>query len=259
MEEPEPKRKKPDEDWKDSEAKEQLVKDIEDGRVKADDSAKTVKLMHPELYNPWDYDYKFYERLNRIRDKILAEKKAASVDMEAFLHDSELYPVSTTTSKGELRWNGSQAEKDLKADVKAGVHKQMSSEEFFERRVSYLAFGKTKVYKHIDQEARRRKRMAEMIADRDAAEEERKKKRQKKQDERKKKAAKEEEKKKKEEEKKKKKLMKEKEKAEKEALKKKQQEEKKKLREEKKKKKEEAKKKKQAEKKQKQQKKKITK
>jgi len=242
----EPKPKHPDENWADSDAKEQLIKDIASGLIKKDNNAKVVLLMHPELYKPWNYDNRFCDRLDRIRDKIYAEKKAAEDDMAAFLHDSELYPVNMTTRTGKPRWNGSQAEKDLKADVKAGLHKQMSAQEFYERRTSYLPFTQLEVYKHIGQEARRRKRMTELIAKCDEEEEARVKKKQKREEAKIKKAEKELKEKEKEErmlKRKVNKMLKEKEKKEKEAKKKEQQ----KLRDEKKKQQEEAKKKKREE------------
>jgi len=104
-------RVKPDEKWQESDAKAQLVKDIEAGLIKYGADPKVVRARNPELYDPWNYDYKFGTRFTSVVDKIKDEKKASKGDYAAFLHDRKLHPVGKTTRTGKLKWHGSEARK----------------------------------------------------------------------------------------------------------------------------------------------------
>ena len=168
---------KPDERWELSDAKAQIVKDIEAGLVTDETPPRFVLRMHPELYKPWNYDKGFGGRYRSCQKQINKEKKESADDHKAFLKFRMLHPVTTTTRTGKPRWHGSQAEKHIYDDVKAGVHLTMKREDFYKSRASYKVFEPYEVYKHIDQEARRRRRMEEMIRVRDEtiAQEEKKK------------------------------------------------------------------------------------
>ena len=175
-----PNKQKPDENWGESDAKKHLQKKIEDGEIKDDDSPQDVIRMFPEIYGPWNYDGGFGSRYRRLQKAINKEKKASADDYAAFLHDVQLYPHKTVTNRGKLRWHGSDAERFLRDDVKAGVHKGMSRIAFYNSRDAYKKFSTSEFFPHIDQEVRRRKRLAELIAKRDKKEEEKKKKKEKK-------------------------------------------------------------------------------
>jgi len=167
----------PDEQWEKSDAKAQIVKDIDAGLVTDETLPRFVLKMHPELYKPWNYDGDFGKRYRSCQKQINKEKEASSKDLGAFLKHRTSHPVTTTTRTGKPRWHGSEAETDMYDDVKAGVHLTMKREDFYKSRASYKVFEPYEVYKHIDQKARRRKRMNEMIRVRDEkmAEEEKKK------------------------------------------------------------------------------------
>lgn len=186
---PKKKWEKPVGGWADSDAKEHLQKQIEDGVVKDGDSPLDVIAMFPEMYGPWNYDGGFKDRYARLQTSIKKEKNASAGDYAAFLHDVQLYPHKTVTNRGKMRWHGSDAERYLYEDVKAGVHKGMSRIAFYNSRDAYKKFTTSEFFPHIDQEVRRRKRLAELIAKRDKKEEEKKIKKAKKREEAEKKKA----------------------------------------------------------------------
>jgi hypothetical protein len=103
--------------WKNSLAKELLVSDIKAGHISAerDDAFMTIQ----EAYESRD-EFKatkrdlWANRLRSTREQIRHAVSLSEMDSDAFAHDSDLYPRSETTSSGILRWNGSEAEKQLR-------------------------------------------------------------------------------------------------------------------------------------------------
>jgi len=99
------------------------------------------------------------DRLNAYRKEFKKKKALAADDLAALQSDRLLYPKSTTDSNGELRWEGSDAERLLKLDIDEGKHDQMKPEDLKKTRKEYNVEGlDLKTFRgHIHQEIKTRK------------------------------------------------------------------------------------------------------
>jgi len=68
------------------------------------------------------------DRLDTCRKESKKKKALAADDLAALQSDRLLCPRSTTDSNGELRWEGSDAERLLRLDIDGGGHDQMKPE-----------------------------------------------------------------------------------------------------------------------------------
>ena len=100
---------------------------------------------------------KFPARLRSMRQQVHASSQRSVIENVAFLHDRELFPVSEVTNRGVPRWQGSPAERHLKADITAKIHERMTPQEFRTTRKEYLEFSLEVFRKHIHQEVRMKK------------------------------------------------------------------------------------------------------
>jgi len=116
---------------------------------------QTAYWQHPEFAK---YEYKqFRDRLNDYRKKIREKKKTASFEAEALARDRLMHPKPTHDSRGEPRWEGSEAERLLKIDVAGGKHKDMEPKDLRETSGEYKKFSLTVFRKHIYQAIETRK------------------------------------------------------------------------------------------------------
>ena len=99
----------------------------------------------------------FETRLKSAR-KIIAEKDERAAMELALLHeDRKVRPVPLANHRGEPRWEGSKAQKQLKKDVAEGKHLTMKSTEFYLSNPDYQKYPKNIIMGHVDQEVRLRK------------------------------------------------------------------------------------------------------
>ena len=96
-------------------------------------------VVRPE-FEGFQYD-KFPSRLRALRKRIQDDSQRSNLENAAFLRDRELFPVSTVTNRKLPRWEGSLAERYLKADVTAKLHERMKPEDLQKTRPVYLVFG----------------------------------------------------------------------------------------------------------------------
>jgi len=116
--------KEPKIGWKKSKARKLLYDDIMEGRVPSEAMSNgrrttdytEVYLMHQE-YAAWDFG-KLPSRLAGIRKTIKEKKGRAADDRALFDNFVENNPVSTFSHYGYIQWQGSEAQKYVKQDLK---------------------------------------------------------------------------------------------------------------------------------------------
>jgi len=123
--------------WAKSRARKLLYKDVKEGNVAleayGEDGKKTtdnkeVYMLHPE-YTEWKYK-KFSSRLGGIRKIIKAKNGRAEDDQKAFDKFVENNEVSTVSHKGYIQWQGSDAQRLLKKDIKDGILAKYTKENY---------------------------------------------------------------------------------------------------------------------------------
>jgi hypothetical protein len=144
--------------WRDSAAKEQLIKDLKDGTIPllARDMSARVAYDSRTVYQEHDYD-QFRDRLNVLRKKIHEKGIRSAEDKEAFDHDCGNHPKATHDHRGVPRWEGSEAEKQLRKDVKDGKDTTCTPKELWEMSNEYQKYPLFVFRGHIYQERRRKK------------------------------------------------------------------------------------------------------
>jgi hypothetical protein len=97
-----------------------------------------------------------------MRKQMISCKLQASLDNDALLHDEKILRREKPSRNGERRWEGSEAEKLLRADMDTNQHKIMRPKELYSSRKEYHEnFALVVFRKHIDREERRRKFLAQ--------------------------------------------------------------------------------------------------
>jgi hypothetical protein len=137
--------------WQDSDAKQQLVRDILDGKTDGK-MPKQVYEMHAEYKN---YKYKnFSPNFNRLKKALKNIQDRADEDEAAFLHDETLN--LRANNKPYPRWGGTVAERLLKIDIDAGKHNTMKPRELQATRPEYSPYPLKVFRDHVQQERRAR-------------------------------------------------------------------------------------------------------
>jgi hypothetical protein len=150
--------------WKGSSARLVLQQLLESGQIPASGMTpksiwETFCVVRPE-FEGFHYK-KFSARLRSMRAQVGSESRRSIVENAAFLHDQELFPVSTVTNRGKPRWEGSTAQRHLKCDVSEKKHERMTPQDLRKTREDYLEFELEVFRKHIHQEVRLRKFIAQ--------------------------------------------------------------------------------------------------
>ena len=135
--------KEPDIKWENSEAKKILYQDLLNGHVPLEARANgksTTKLqdiyaMHPE-YSLYSYR-QFSSRLRSLRTTAKRTLTRKTNDMNAFKICVQNHAPSFFSKKGYIQWQGSDAQRWLIEDMKAGLHKQNKPKVFWQSRASY--------------------------------------------------------------------------------------------------------------------------
>ena len=148
-------RKKPPEPWRNSKAKKLLRKGIIDGDYPESMEPELIFYSKPE-FQEYDFD-RFKDNLDNLREAIELHQDRADDDASHLAHDHLLRgDPPAQTAKGYPRWEGSDAEKLLKADVDAGRHLAMEPSELHAFREEYEEFPLKVFRDHIQQETRSR-------------------------------------------------------------------------------------------------------
>jgi len=165
------KKKKPWKPWATSKAKQQLKKWFKDG---------TLLLDYSETIGPrklWDihcekhqffggagmkYDSTFTNRLRSVKNDHDKKDTRADQDLQSFNNFMANHPTPAVNSRGEPRWQGSEAERQLKEDIKNQYHVGKKPKDLWEdaERQSYKNYPLKVFRDHIYQEVRLRKWLA---------------------------------------------------------------------------------------------------
>jgi hypothetical protein len=151
--------------WRNSEAKRLLSEDLIKCRIPLSNEemdAKEVYLQRPE-FSQFQFE-NFRDRLRDLRKQMIACKHQASLDNDSLARDEKMLnrEEKKHNQNGEPRWEGSEAEHLLRADMDSNQHKIMRPKELYSTRKEYYETFSLAVFrKHIDQEERRRKFLAQ--------------------------------------------------------------------------------------------------
>jgi hypothetical protein len=125
--------------WRYSRAKQLLYKDLVEGIIPLkplpDMSLEEIYVMHAELS---EYHYsKFSSRLSGLRDTVRNLLKRKELDQEAYDNYKENHAPALFTPHGFIQWQGSEAQKQCKQDIKDGKHLTQSRAKFRATKVVY--------------------------------------------------------------------------------------------------------------------------
>lgn len=151
--------KKNDDDWLHSEGRRLLESDLQRNRISDATDWRTVYQLRPEFAvgeTPEEAFRLFEGRLRSARQRHKRQRNLAASELTMLLHDRQQHPVPTTNPRtGEPRWDGSEAQRLLKIDVKDKVHETMSRTAFYNSRQEYQEFLKTTIDRKVPQEVSR--------------------------------------------------------------------------------------------------------
>jgi hypothetical protein len=144
--------------WQYSDAKQLMAQDMFDGIVPIDtkivDSEKLYNEFYADhpLFEKFPYKKSLYDsRIKSLQEEVRRLKERVTYEAQAFAHDRAKHPRPTHNTKGELLWNGSEADRWLKIDMSNGLHLQMAPRELRETRQCYQLISKERFRKRIDQ------------------------------------------------------------------------------------------------------------
>ena len=137
--------------WEFSWAKEILRRGIKEGDITKAKTYDEIHTFHSEVEAT---DRKLLpSRMRALWQQFAADKGTADKDAADLEHDLKLFPISTHNYKGEPRWEGSNVQKQLREDIKEGLHLETTPEEFYNSRELYTKFYcQETIRQHIYQE-----------------------------------------------------------------------------------------------------------
>lgn len=137
--------------WEYSWAKEILRMALVDGDISPQHTYDEMHAWHPEIQ---ETDRRLLpNRVRSLQKQIKDDTGKAEADALAYAHDRSLFPIPTHNHRGEPRWQGSEAERLLKEDIKNGIHLTMSPMEFYDSREVYSTdYSEDVIRHHIYQE-----------------------------------------------------------------------------------------------------------
>lgn len=170
-----------DTDWGHSDAKAALyaaivegeiplkIPDAAQGEVEDEETLWEFFCIRPEVHNYGGFDKHFKRRLNACREQVQAGRSRAEIDQEAFDIFVKNHPKHSEAANGDYpEWEGHEAQRLLKIDMAAGLHKVMAPSELWEmdERSAYREFPLTVFRSHIYQEGRTEKFLKSLMAKR---------------------------------------------------------------------------------------------
>ena len=138
--------------WENSWAKEILREAIKCGDITSDHTYDEMHVWHPEVEKT--DRQKLPGRVRGLRQQVDQDKTAAQSDAIALAHDRKLFPIPDTNYRGEPRWQGSNAEKILKSDIKDGKHLLCKPSEYYQLHKEYEPYSVDVIRAHIYQEVK---------------------------------------------------------------------------------------------------------
>jgi hypothetical protein len=99
--------------------------------------------------------------LNNLRNKIKKKKARLTFDMYALERNRKSHPKPAKNHRGKPRWEGSQAKRLLTRDIDNGKHETLMPQALYNTQKEYKDYPLTMFQKHIYQELKRRKFVAQ--------------------------------------------------------------------------------------------------
>ena len=110
------------------------------------------KYCDEDIFEGMEYNSTFTRRLLSLRKKFIEGKNRANDDLEAFKIAKTNHPPPSINHRGEPQWNGSDAQRWLKVDVREKKHDNLKPKEMWESRAEYQEFYLWTFRDHIYQE-----------------------------------------------------------------------------------------------------------
>ena len=159
------KKKTKDDSWKNSEAKRLLYKDLLSGDIPLDAEQMGPQVVFYQRVEFTEFKHtNFCTNLRNMRANIIASKKRATFDSDALAHDRRAFPKKSHNHRGVPRWEGSEAEELLKIDVGEKKHLQFEPHDLHKTQNEHKKFPYQLFRKHVHQEVRTQKFLAQLRA-----------------------------------------------------------------------------------------------
>ena len=154
--------KKKKKKWADSRARLRILDDLDDNSLplyKKELSAEdTWNLVYKDLPEFSEVEFeRFRDRLRDHRRQVIKRKNKCSMELEAYLHDRNLYPRQEIDRDGCTVFDISAAKKLLEQDVKEKKHLSMSRAALQASREEYMEYPAHKFKERIYQAVKREK------------------------------------------------------------------------------------------------------
>lgn len=143
--------------WLTSEGRKLLLQDLRHGAITPDMDYETVFEMRTEYEvgeSREEAKRLFENRLKSAREILRQKDVRAAQELALLKEDRKVKPAPKFNHRGEPRWEGSDAQKQLKKDVSEGKHLKMKPKEFKDSNHVYKEFGLDTIRGHITQEER---------------------------------------------------------------------------------------------------------
>jgi hypothetical protein len=154
--------------WQQSLGKKMLMADLRMGVIPLSGTAVSVRdifAMRPEFgYDGPTNIAKFSARLRSARKQVHDDVCRAASDKRFLEHDRTIHPEPLMNYRGEPKWDGSEAQKQLGKDMDEGKHTTMKPKLLHMSCDEYTKFPLDVFRKHIYQETNRRKFLAQRAA-----------------------------------------------------------------------------------------------
>lgn len=136
-----------------------MAQDMYDGLVPVNEPIKDPFRLYTEFYLPKEEfkDFPWHptnvpSRMARLQATIAKLGESRQTDIDALEHDKLLHPGKPTHGyNGRLLWEGSEADRLLKIDMKANKHLLYTSATLRASRPQYAEFSQVRFTKRIDQ------------------------------------------------------------------------------------------------------------
>ena len=145
-------------EWGKSAAKQMLKRIFREGKIDPNNiSADRVWDSHCKgqpAFARMKCDDTFARRLKTVRDDYMKKVDRRDKDLLAFQRAKQNHPTPALNSRGEPQWNGSEAQRLLKALVATGGHEGIAPKQLWQSSEEYQKYSLTSFRDHIYQEER---------------------------------------------------------------------------------------------------------
>jgi len=148
--------------WVSSEGKKLLDRDVRKGRVTRATNEIEAYNMHPAEYDicgstPAEARRLFAGRLESALTRGEVNSNRSAQESVAYQQDRAVHPRPALDFHGTPQWEGSEAQKRMREDVKNKVHESLNASQLQASRPEYADYSAQQIGQHASQEARLQK------------------------------------------------------------------------------------------------------